>query len=44
MKLELNLSGNPTGRSAKAPEKGTDEISETLLTGKMFCFKRKQLS
>ena len=27
--LELNLKGNPTGRSAKAPEKGTDQIPET---------------
>ena len=34
--------GNPTGRSAKAPEKGTDEIPETELNGEMFCYKRKK--
>ena len=41
-KLELNLWGNPTGRSAKAPEKGTDECPKTELTGEKFCYKRKK--
>ena len=30
----------PTRRSAKAPEKGTDEIPETELNGEMFCYIR----
>ena len=42
--LELNLQGNPTGRSAKAPEKGTIECPTTELTGEMFCYQRKKLS
>ena len=41
MQLELNLLGNPTGRSAKAPEKETDECLKTDKTGEMFCYKRK---
>ena len=42
-KLELNLYGNPTGRSAKAPEKGIDKIPETELNSETFYDKRKQL-
>ena len=34
--------GNPTVRSAKAPEKETDECPKTELTGKMFCYKSKK--
>ena len=34
----------PTGRPAKVPGKGTDEILETKLNGEMFCYKRKKLS
>ena len=30
----------PTGRSAKAPEKETDKCPKTVLTGEMFCHKK----
>ena len=31
----------PVGRSAKAPEKETEECPKTELTGEMFCYQRK---
>ena len=33
----------PVGRSAKAPEKKTDECHKTNLTCEMFCYKRKKI-
>ena len=38
---ELNVKGNPTGRSAYAPEKKLGECPKTELTGKIFCYEEK---